>query len=189
MDQKNADGSTASWQPNVLDARMAVSVLVCILVATILSSTDLTWPVGEAHLEVIQKMTACISCLLCCQDGLMASKGAGLNRVVVTMVGGLVGVAVTALDVALGGNPWTLVLLVPVGTVLTLCLCRLAGVPAFNARIGGITFILVSCTLTGTLRIWYAAFRLVSTVFAALVVLCVTWLFELAQEKSAGTSM
>ena len=173
MEQKQ---ETVSPLPNALDIRMAVSILVCCLVSTALSALDLKFPVGEMRLEVIQKMTACIACLLCCQDNVMASKKAGINRIIVTAVGGLVGVGVVALDTALGSNPWILALLVAVGVVATLCLCRLAGVPAFNARIGGVTFVLVACTLTGTARIWYAAFRLASTVFGALVVLGVTQL-------------
>lgn len=167
-----------SWRPGALDMRMAISVLACCLVATALSELGLKWPVDEMRLEVIQKMTACIACLFCCQPGLDESRAAGINRIIVTAVGGVVGVAVVALDVVLGSSPWILALLVAVGVVAALSLCRLAGVPAFNARIGGVTFILVACTLTGTARVWYAFFRLVSTVFGALVVYGVTRLFE-----------
>lgn len=163
-----------SWTPTMLDLRMTLSILICCLVATVLSELGLKFPVGEARLEIIQKMTACISCLLCCQDDVIASKKAGINRVIVTAVGGLVGVAVVALDMMLGSSPWILAVLVGAGVLTTLCLCRLTGVPAFTARIGGITFLLVACTLTGTLRVWYALFRLVSTVFGVLVVWLVT---------------
>ena len=166
-----------TWKPNALDMRMAISILICCLAATTLAELGLKFPVGEMRIEIIQKMTACIACLLCCQDNVMASKKAGINRVIVTAVGGLVGVSVVALDMAMGSNPWIVALLVAVGVVATLCLCRLVGVPAFNARIGGVTFVLVACTLAGTARIWYAVFRLVSTVFGALVVLGVTQLF------------
>ena len=62
-----------------------------------------------------------------------------------------------------------LAVLMAVGLVATLCLCRLAGAPAFNARIGAISFLLVASTLTGTARLWYAVFRLISTIFGALV--------------------
>jgi hypothetical protein len=64
------------------------------------------------------------------------------------------------------------------GLVPTLCLCRLAGAPAFNARIGAISYLLVAATLTGPARLWYALFRLVSTVFGALVVWAVTALMH-----------
>jgi len=164
----------ASWKPNALDLRMAISILICCLTATMLSALNLKFPVGEARLEVIQKLTASISCLLCCQDGLEASRGAGRMRVLVTAVGGVTGVLVVAIDQLLGQNPWMLVALLALGTILSLCLCRLAGAPAFNARIGTISFLLVAGTLSGTARIWYAVFRLLSTVFGAIVVTLVT---------------
>lgn len=174
----NQAADNPSWKPNALDARMGICVLICCAVATLLSELGIKFSVGEAHLDIIQKMTACISCLLCCQDGLEASKKAGITRVLVTAVGGAVGVGAVAFDLALGSNVWIFVPLVAVGLVVTLCACRLAGAPAFNARIGGITYLLVACTLTGTNRMWYAVFRLVSTVFGALVVFAVTWFAE-----------
>lgn len=164
----------STWKPNALDLRMALSILTCCLVATTLSELGLKFPVGEARLDVIQKMTASISCLLCCQDGLEASRGAGRMRVLVTAVGGATGIAIVALDQLLGQNPGVLAILMGAGAILSLCLCRLAGAPAFNARIGTISFLLVAGTLAGTARIWYAIFRLVSTVFGALVVTLVT---------------
>ena len=158
-----------------LDLRMGISVLVCCLVATALDALGLKWPVGEMRLEVIQKMTACISCLLCSQVSIDESRTAGINRLIITAVGGLVGVGVVMLDMALGSNPWLLCLMVAAGVVATLELCKLTGVPAINARIGAVTFILVSCTLSGTARVWYALFRFVSTLFGAGVVMLVTW--------------
>lgn len=178
MDDAAARKDAPIWKPTMLDLRMAACILICCAVATSLSALDIKWAVGEARLDIIQKVTACISCLLCCQDGLEASNKAGRMRVLVTAVGGVVGVGVVALDLALSSNVWLFVPVVAVGLVVTLCACRLAGAPAFNARIGGITFLLVACTLTGVNRLWYAVFRLVSTVFGALVVSAVTWFAE-----------
>ena len=96
-------------------------------------------------------------------------------RVLVTAVGAVCGMAVVALDQLMGSNIWLLSALMAVGLVATLCLCRLMGAPAFNARIGAISFLLVASTLTGTARLWYAVFRLVSTIFGALV----TWILML----------
>lgn len=163
-----------TWKPNALDVRIGLCVVICCLASNILTAFGLRFPVGEMRLEIIQKMTACISCLLCCQDGLEASRRAGLTRVLVTAVGGVIGTLIVVLDQLLGSNVWLLVPLLGTGLVTTMCTCRLAGAPAFNARIGGITFLLVACTLTGTTRVWYAFFRLISTVFGALVVSFVT---------------
>ena len=134
------------------------------------------------RLEVIQKMTACISCLLCCQDNVPVSKKAGINRLIITAIGGLVGIAVICIDNVLG-NPWIMVLMIALGILVTLFLCKAAKVPYINARIGGVTFILVTCTLSGTARIWYGIFRFVSTFYSVLIVLLVTWAFQKAVKK------
>lgn len=168
----------APWKPSALDVRIAVCVLVCCLASNLLTALGLTFPVGEMRLDIIQKVTACITCLLCCQDGLGASVGAGRTRVLVTAVGGAIGIAVVALDILLGQSPWILAVLIAIGTIASLCLCRRAGAPAFSARVGTISFVLVACTLSGTARIWYALFRLLSTVFGAVVVSLVTKAME-----------
>lgn len=165
------EAKAESWKPSMLDMRIAACVLVCLLTSNILTALNLKFAVGEMRLDIIQKATACISCLLCCQDTADASRKAGATRVLVTVVGCVCGMAVVALDQLLGSNTWLLALLMTGGLVASLCLCRLAGAPAFNARIGAISFLLVASTLTGTARLWYAFFRMVSTVFGALV----TW--------------
>lgn len=174
----HAQGEKITWRPNALDVRIAASVLVCCLMSTALTALDLKFPVGEMRLDIIQKMTACISCLLCCQDTADASRKAGAMRVLVTAVGGACGIAVVAADLALGSNPWLLAPLMAAGLVPTLCLCRLAGAPAFNARIGAISYLLVAATLSGPARLWYAVFRLLSTIFGASVVWGVTVLMS-----------
>ena len=166
------EAKTETWKPSMLDMRIAACVLVCLLTSNALTMLDLRFAVGEMRLDIIQKATACISCLLCCQDTAGASRKAGALRVLVTAVGAVCGMAVVVLDQLMGSNIWLLAVLMAVGLVATLCLCRLAGAPAFNARIGAISFLLVASTLTGTARLWYAVFRVVSTVFGALV----TWI-------------
>ena len=94
-------------------------------------------------------------------------------------------ICVVALDNVFA-NEWLMVLMVTAGVLLTLYFCKLAKVPYINARIGGVTFILVACTFAGNARIYYAVFRFISTFYAVLVVLLVTWVFEkFAGKKSA----
>lgn len=161
---------------SALDLRIGLCVLICFFVPTLLSQLGVTFAVGESHLEIIQRLTACFACLLCCQEGLDESRHAGMIRLLITAIGGLVGVAIVALDLALGSNPWVLTLLVPLGVVATLVACKAAGVPYVNARIGALTFVIVTSMLGGTARLWYAVFRLLSTLFGAAVVVLVTWL-------------
>ena len=74
----------------ILDVRIAVSVLLCFLISMVLSHAGFLFTVGEKHIEIVQRMTVCISCLLCCQDNLMISRKAGINRIIITFIGGLV---------------------------------------------------------------------------------------------------
>jgi uncharacterized membrane protein YccC len=166
----------------VLDVRMGVAVFICFMISTICSKAGFVYPVGDRNLEIIQKMTSCIACLLCCQDSSSISLKAGINRIIITFIGGLVGILVIILDDFIG-NEWILGCMVALGVVLTLFLCKAAKVPYINARIGGVTFILVTCTLQSDARIYYGMFRLVSTVFGVLVVLAVTWIFQLFSKK------
>ena len=131
-------------------------------------------------------MTACISCLLCCQDSTHASVKAGINRVIITAIGGAVGILAVLVDGA-WNSTFGMVVVVALGVLLTLFLCKCAHVPYINARIGGVTFILVSSTLSGDARIWYAVWRLLSTVYGALVVVLVTWVFLAIHPKQKQT--
>ncbi len=169
----------------LLEVRMAVSFLICYTAAMLLADVagiKFTW--GNYSLEIIQKMTCCISCFLCCQDNTKVSLRAGINRLIITAIGGIVAIVIIALDCVIG-NDWVEMLMIVVGVLLTLFLCKLAGVPYINARIGCVTLILVACTLNSTARIWYGVFRLVSTLFAVLVVLLVTWVFDKIQAGRA----
>ena len=160
------------------DLRMALCVMACLLVGTVLDELSLQFSVGEMRISVIQKLTACIACILVCQDDSDASQKAGVTRLVVTAVGGLVGFGVVMVNELLGGSVWLLVPLVAVGVLGSLVVCRLTGVPAFQARIGAVTFVLVACTLPGKARCWYALFRLVSTLFGVVVSVVATRLWE-----------
>lgn len=169
---------TEKAKVTILDIRMAVAVLICFGVSTLLSNVGFTFALGERNLEIIQKMTACIACMLCCQDNAKISWKAGVNRVIITFIGGAIGIVVILLDNVIGKD-WFMGIMVALGIVATLFLCKAARVPYINARIGGVTFILVTCTLQSTARIYYGCFRLLSTIFGVVVVMFVTWVFSL----------
>lgn len=154
-----------------LDIEIAVAIVLCLI--------------STLFLPFLQSMTACISVLLCVQDTAKLSLKAGLIRLLITVIGGAVAVLVVWLDVQIG-NRWIFILMAGAGILLTLWGCKMAKVPYINARIGGVTFILVILTKQGMDRIPYAVFRLVSTAYGVLMVLLVTWLFQLAWPAKEG---
>lgn len=168
-----------------LDFRMVISVGICCLTATFLNYFGLKFSYGEMQLEVLQKMTACITCLLVVQDTTKISYKSGVTRMIITAIGGGLAVLVVLADTALQ-NQWAMVVMVMLGVLATLYLCKLAKVPAFTTRIGGVTFILVALTLSGHARVWYALFRLMSTLYGVLVVLVVTWMYERIRQGTAA---
>ena len=157
-----------------LEFRIAASVVICYLSAAAFSELGIKYTYGEMHLEILQKMTACIACLLCVQDNTKISRKAGINRLIITAIGGITGIGAAVADNAIG-SPWFMAVIIFAGILLTLVMCKMARVPYVNARIGGVTFILVSCTFAGNARIFYALFRFISTFYGVLVVLFVTW--------------
>jgi uncharacterized membrane protein YgaE (UPF0421/DUF939 family) len=147
---------------SITDIKIAVAIGLCLLMALVIPE--------------FQTMTACIATLLCVQTSVKESWKASLTRLVITTIGGIVAILVILVDNAVG-NPWLFMSLIMLGIILTLFCCKLAKVPAFNARIGGVTFILVVLTRTESERIDYALFRLLSTIYGVLVVMIVAAIF------------
>ena len=167
---------------SITDIRIMIAVGICVLTSTLLNHFGIKLSYGEMKLEIIQKITAAISCLLVTQDGMGASKGAGIVRIKVTVMAGIAALVIVLIDTAIG-NEWVSVLLVMVGLVLTLVLCKAVKAPYMNCRIGGVNFIIMSCTLTANARLAYTGMRIVSTIYGVLVVLLVTWIFEKFSNK------
>ncbi len=163
-------------RPTGLDVRITVAVAACYLTSTVLKQLGILVFWEDTELEIIQAMTACFACLLCCQDNTKISLKSGINRLIITAVGGIAGICVVLIDQQTE-NPWLMAVLVPLGVLVTLIICKAVKVPYINARIGGLTFILVSCTLTGSARVLYAGFRLLSTLYGVLITLLVTWIW------------
>lgn len=160
------------------DIKIAVAIIICCLSDILLKALLSTDNVG-----FLQKMTACIACILCCQEEVETSWTFGINRLIITAIGSAVGLLAICLDECIG-NEFAMVLILGIGVLCVLCLCKAAKVAYINARIGVIVFILVTCTLTGDARINYTIIRFVSTIYGALVSLFVTWVVN----KLARTS-
>lgn len=157
-----------------VDLRIALAAAICVL-----SSWFSPFCLGQ---PVIQSMTACISVLLCAQETADESRKAGITRLMVTLIGGAAAVIMIALDEALQNRGIKLLLIIA-GLLLTLYGCKCFRLPYINAKIGGVTFILVMLTKTGTDRVIYAGFRAASTIYGAAVILLVTWIWQKISDR------
>lgn len=172
-------------QITATDRKIVVSIAICYITAEGMSLLEFVFTYEGTELEIIQRMTSAIACLLVCQDNTALSRKAGINRMIITAIGGIAGVVVAVLDTVIQ-RPWVMAVMVILGILTTLVLCRAAGVPYINARIGGVTFVLVACTLEQYARVYYALFRFISTFYGAFVSVLITWIFGYFVSKRKG---
>ncbi len=130
----------------------------------------------------IQALAACTGAVMCVQDNKNASWGAGLNRIKGVICGGLTGVAVVLIDNAVNMD-LVFYLLVGIGVVANLLLCKVVKLPFVQARVSCMSLMLVTLVLQNTARINYALGRLVGTLVGACVALLVSMVFAALTKK------
>lgn len=145
------------------DFKIAAAVGLCLITAK--------------FFPIIQYMAASFAAILCMQDDVKLSWKFGVNRMIITLVGGIVGILVVILDNQIQ-NEWVFIALAIAGILLTLWACKLTGVQYINAMIGCITFILVIMVMPGQQRILYAGLRLLGTAYGVVVSLVINAIFE-----------
>lgn len=130
----------------------------------------------------IQALAACTGAVMCVQDSKKASWGAGLNRIKGVLCGGLTGIAVVLIDNALNVD-LVFYLLVGIGVVVNLLLCKVVKLPFVQARVSCMSLMLVTLVLQNAARINYAVGRLVGTLVGAAVALLVSMAFAAIMKK------
>lgn len=128
----------------------------------------------------IQALAACTGAVMCVQEGGKASFGAGKNRILGVVCGGIVGVGVVVLDNLIGID-LVFYLLVGLGIMANFVLCKAVKLPLVQARVSCMTVLLVVLVLGGDARINYAIGRFIGTLVGALV----AWGVSVAWEKIA----
>ena len=153
-----------------LEFRIGITIVLTLLVC------KLTEMLGFS----IQALAACTGAVMCIQEGGKASFGAGKNRVLGVICGGIVGVGVVVLDNLIGID-LVFYLLVGLGIMANFVLCKVVKLPLVQARVSCMTVLLVVLVLGGDARIRYAIGRFIGTLAGALV----AWGVSVAWEKIA----
>lgn len=130
----------------------------------------------------VQALAACTGAVMCVQDSKNASWGAGLNRIKGVICGGLTGVAVVLIDNAVNVD-LIFYLLVGIGVVVNLLLCKVVKLPFVQARVSCMSLMLVTLVLQDAARINYALGRLIGTLVGACVALLVSMVFAAIVKK------
>ena len=151
-----------------IGAAVALTLLVCHLA-------------GLLGLQ-IQALAACTGAVMCVQDSKKASWGAGLNRIKGVLCGGLIGIVIVLIDNALNVD-LVFYLLVGIGAVVNLLLCKAAKLPFVQGRVSCMSLLLVTLVLQGGLRINYAFGRLIGTLVGACMALLVSMVFVAITKK------
>lgn len=155
-----------------IDISIGVTVMLCLLVCHV---------AGLLGVQ-LQALSACTGAVMCVQDSRKASWGAGLNRILGVICGGVAGIAVVLAD-NLIQIELVFYLLMGVGVVLNLLLCKLVKLPFVQARVSCMSLMLVTLVLQGGARINYAFGRLLGTLVGAVVALLVSMAFAAAFQK------
>lgn len=151
-----------------IGAAVALTLLVCHLA-------------GMLGLQ-IQALAACTGAVMCTQDNKKASWGAGLNRILGVLCGGVIGILIVLIDNAVNAD-LLFYLLVGVGVVANMLLCKVVKLPFVQARVSCMSLLLVTLVLQGGLRINYAFGRLIGTLVGACVALLVSMVYAAVTKK------
>lgn len=149
----------------VTELSIGVSILVCLLLCRLLENVGFR----------LQSLAVCTAAVMCTQDSRAASWSAGFNRVLGVICGGVLGIAVIAVNNILT-SPWLFCFLCGAGVIVTLLLCRIVKLPAVQGRVSCMSFLLIVLVLQGSARYGYALNRLIGTVLGAAIALLVSML-------------
>ena len=171
--EKNTSLSVTS-----LEISIGVTVILTLLVCYVASLLGLK----------LQTLAACTGAVMCVQDTKNASWGAGKNRLLGVVCGGLAGIAVVLIDNLINID-LVFYLLMGAGVILNLLLCKLVKLPLVQTRVSCMSLMLVTLVLQGDARINYAFGRLIGTLVGAVVALLVSMTFAAIVQKKKSASV
>ena len=160
---------------NGIDIAIAITVMLCLVVCSI---------AGKLGLQ-LQALSACTGAVMCVQDSKKASWGAGINRILGVICGGVSGIAVVLIDNVIQME-LVFYLLMGAGVVLNLLLCKIVKLPFVQAKVSCMSLMLVTLVLQGGARINYAFGRLLGTIVGAVVALLVSMAFAVIMKKKTS---
>lgn len=146
--------------------KTAVAVMICYVIFIPIRGMGPA-NISDNVLDLIGPFYACIAAIICMQSSVEHSLQQGISRIISTVVGGLVGLAVLSLGMVAGSDLLTLIML-GASVVFIIWLCNLIGRPAACST-GCIVCCAVILSHSGAERYFYTLARIGETVVGILV--------------------
>ena len=156
----------------LMDIVIGVTILVCLLLCHWINEMGI-------RLEALAVTTGAIMCV---QDSTKAAFSASVNKMIGVFVGGLFGIGIALIDSAVG-NPYVFYVLCSLGVIATVLVCKFFKMIYVQARVGGLSMLLVVMVLNGTDRLDYALNRFIGSLVGAVLALAVSLVFSLVTKK------
>lgn len=150
------------WDKNYI--KIMLAVLICMLTARFSNG----W---------IQYMSACFSTVLCMMETKESSYDTGLKRIIITVIGGIIGVCIVLLDqlIQVEGIFYVMAIL---GLFPVLEICRLAKVGDMKCKSGCVCYLAVLVIKNGPDRLLFAGLRLFGTIYGVMIAVLISYIID-----------
>ena len=155
-----------------MDILIGVTILVCLLLCHLANEFGI-------HIDALAVTTGAIMCV---QDSTKAAYSASVTKMIGVAIGGLFGIGIALIDSAVG-NPYVFYVLCSLGVVATVLVCKFFKMIYVQARVGGLSMLLVVMVLNGTDRLDYALNRFIGSLVGAVFAMVVTIVFSAIVRK------
>ena len=149
-----------------MDILIGVTIFVCLVFCHIVNA----WGIP------IEALAVTTGAIMCVQDSTKAAFATSLTRMIGVVVGGMFGIGIILIDSAVG-IPFVFYLLCSAGVVATIVVCKFFKMIYVQARVSGITMLLVTMVFEGMVRMEYAVNRFIGGLVGAVLSLLVSLVF------------
>lgn len=150
----------------LMDIQIGVTMLLCLMLAHFSNQVGIS----------VEALAVTTGAIMCVQDSTKAAYTTALTRMLGVVCGGLFGVVIALIDNAVE-IPVVFYLLVSVGVVLNLLVCKYFKMIYVQARVSCLSLLLVTMVFDGVDRFAYAVNRFFGSLVGAAIALLVTLVF------------
>ena len=164
--------SDNSERVEVMDILIGVTILICLLICHFANEVGIR----------IEALAVTTGAIMCVQDSTRAAFTTSLTRMIGVVIGGFFGIGIALIDSELG-NPFVFYVLCSLGVIATLLVCKFFKMIYVQARVSGLTMLLVVMVFDGADRLDYALNRFIGSLVGALLALLISAVFTAVFKK------